>query len=160
MKFQFKLVIAAAVVCFGGCDSQKSAPVVDAVAPTVTEKPAKAADNSDQYTLSVNATDLGIGAVKVPVTIKPGSEFKINKEYPWKIKVDTASDGVKVLNPEFTRDTIALKDSAATFELDCNVAAAGAHKVQATGSFSVCNDNVCKNLRDEPLTIEFVSIAK
>ena len=122
------------------------------------KKAAPVAKTSSDYTVKVVAPDVRVGEPgKVRVEIKPASAFKINTEYPWKISVPS-SDQIKVSNTEIGKSNVELSKKSAAFTIDCTVDSAGDHKLGVVANFSVCNDDVCKNFRDEPIQIAFQAV--
>ena len=159
MKILSTIGVFVLLATLASCDSK---PEATTSAPTTTAPEAGIAkatpSESAAYAVKVEAPDVHVGEEgKLQVRITPGTGFKINKEYPWKIKVD-GTELVSVSNTEFDKTKFTLSDSVAEFSVDCQAEAAGDHKLSATANFSVCNDNVCKNFRDEPIEIAFQAI--
>lgn len=90
--------------------------------------------------------------------VKPASGFKINLEYPWKVEFKSASKGELSKTIVKKDDGIALDESRARIDVPFK-AAPGAVEVEAVASFSVCNENVCKNYRDEPIMLSLNATA-
>ncbi len=157
--FRFLLIIL--VVALWGCEKpQESSPTTTSPQPEKTAEPTapKKVDNSKLFKMSVAADDVRVGEdSKVKVTIKPGSGFKINKDYPWKVELQGA-ENITLTSKELKKDQFALSDDEATFTLDCKADAAGDHKLVGAANFSVCNDDVCKTFSDEPIEIAFQAI--
>ncbi len=86
--------------------------------------------------------------------VKPASGFKINLEYPWKVEFKAAKNAELARTVVKRDDGIALDESRARIDVPVS-ASRESVEVEAIASFSVCNENVCKNYRDEPIKLSF-----
>ena len=87
-------------------------------------------------------------------SVKPASGFKINLEYPWKVEFKKATNAELERKLVKRDDGITLDEARA--RIDVPVSESGENvEVEAIASFSVCNENVCKNYRDEPIMLSF-----
>ncbi|QDG54587.1 hypothetical protein FIV42_28730 [Persicimonas caeni] len=90
---------------------------------------------------------------KVELAVTPDGEFKINDEFSWKIEFADSPD-VQLAQKTVTSDQIEFSEMEATFPLLLEAKAAGVHKLEATGNFSVCRDTLCVPIMEAPLSFE------
>jgi hypothetical protein len=112
-------------------------------------------ENAKYYSVQISPAEVPASTeASVVVAIVPASGWKWNAEYPAKFKLSSA-DGVKLGKSEFsTRSGDVQADKDATrLSVPGVVAGAGAHSIDVTGSFSVCNETSCKIMRDEKFTL-------
>jgi hypothetical protein len=109
---------------------------------------------------SIQASDVstsagGEGSIVVTIKAKPG--FKVNKEYPHKVKAENPPDGVELKKSEATKADGTFKDES-TFEMTLPVKAvkAGSYDIELKVKTSVCNDSQCL-IKKETLTAKVVA---
>ncbi len=154
------LAVLAVVVSFG-CDNpsnqtEEPAASARAEAPVADDEADKAdstrkAKHTNRYDVSSPEQAIGAGQKqKVELGITSADGLKINKEFPWKIEL-TQPEGVAFAQTTFSKSQIDLGEKQATMAVFVEAEQAGAHQIEATGNFSVCNDTECYVIRDEPL---------
>lgn len=84
--------------------------------------------------------------VEVPVVIRSNPGFKINKDFPWKIKVPS-SEQLLAESAELDASAIELGETQARGVVRVKPTA-GTHQGKVIADFSICNDDVCKFYRD------------
>lgn len=84
--------------------------------------------------------------VEVPVVIRSNPGFKINKDFPWKIKVPS-SEALLADSAELDASSIELGETQARGVVRVKPTA-GTHQGKVIADFSICNDDVCKFYRD------------
>lgn len=124
--------------------AQPGAAVVKAPAAADPQAGAGAAKD-DTYDIAVETPDPvasgSEGTVRVKVT--PGAGWKMNHEYPTKLRV-TAPDGVTVTKAEQAKgDAERFEDAGATFAVTFTAASAGEKSFQAKLKFAVCTEATC-----------------
>ncbi len=78
--------------------------------------------------------------------VTPGAGFKMNKEFPVKLKLKPGTDW-KVAKEELKVADVKLNESALEFPLSLTPNVSGRVKLEALADFSVCNDQSCKLIR-------------
>ncbi len=131
-----------------GCDRQEF-DVDDDV--EVTES---SAELGTHYTLHVDAQDLVVGEEgEVGFKIRPGDQLEINLDFPWRVDFED-SDSLQLSDRQLSRDALDLSKERAVLPVDVTAMEPGEHRVEARADFSVCNDQRCDIMRDEP--VEFI----
>jgi hypothetical protein len=77
----------------------------------------------------------------VTVVVNAGEGYHINKEYPYKVKLDAPPAGVSY--PSDTIRDVNRSEKTATMSVPFNADAAGSATISGTCSFSVCTDANC-----------------
>ena len=101
--------------------------------------------SGEGYVVNVVNGETAVGAHgTVKVTIKATDGFKVNQDYPHKIKL---ADNAGV---DFDKKTYKKGDGrfegkkAFVFEIGATPKSAGSHAIEGKVKFSVCNDSQCK----------------
>lgn len=144
---------AALILAFAiGCDREEYDP--EAFAP---EQQA-GGGGSHHYSLQVEGTELEADSEDVvSVQVFPSSDLRINLDFPWSFEVQDAG-GLEIDEVELSSDDMELTEQRAAIPLKVAGAQQGEYRVEATGNFSVCNDEICHTLRGED--VEFVVDAR
>ena len=103
------------------------------------------------YTLTVEVPDsVSKGAEgKVRVKVVPKKGWKMNKEFPTKLKVE-APDGVTVKSQkQSVKDAERFDDAGATFAVDFKADASGKKAFTADFKFAVCTEATCDPKRQK-----------
>ncbi len=105
----------------------------------------KVVGGDDSYTLKLSAPEtLGAGeSGTVRVTVVPKTGWKMNKEFPTKLKV-TPPSGVEVVKDSQTAgDAEHFDEGSLTFAVNFKTSSAGEKAFQAKFKFAVCTDATC-----------------
>lgn len=126
-------------------------PAKPAGASDPTPEPAEKTLGDSSYTLTVDAPAAlakgGSGTVRVKVLPKKG--WKMNKEFPTKLKV-AAPEGVTVSKAKQTvKDAERFEDKGATFAVQFTADSAGKKSFTADFKFAVCTDATCDPKRQK-----------
>lgn len=89
----------------------------------------------------------------VVVTIKAFGEFKINQQFPFRLKLADPPEGVTFSKNVLKRDDGSFKEKEATFKFAFMPQKAGKYVLSGTVSLSVCNDKKCL-MEKVPLDVE------
>ncbi len=81
------------------------------------------------------------GTVDVVITAK--GEFKINAQFPFRLKLGEPPEGVTYPKAVMKRDDGAFSEKVGTFKVPFVAQKAGTYLVSCTVSLSVCNDKKC-----------------
>lgn len=147
-RYSVFLLLATLGLLMPGCKETRQIDTKNASAQS-PEPSTKSADK--KYSVEVPAAQEG-GA---HFAVKPASGFKINLEYPWKVEFKTTQHGELTRNVVKRGDGITLDESEARVDVPLDFKGGESTTVEAVASFSVCNDDVCKNYRDEPMMLSF-----
>ncbi len=154
-QFHSRPFILAAGVCaliFGaalvGCDRQEF-EVDDDV-----EVSESSAELGEHYTLHVDRDDLIVGEEGiVGFEIRPGDHLEINLDFPWRVEFDEV-EGIEFGEQQLGRGDLDLEKERAIMPVDLTALDEGQFRIEARADFSVCNDQRCDIMRDEP--VEFI----
>jgi hypothetical protein len=164
MKRYLKVSIVF-LVLIAGCEQQKSGPVAEPPTDEATEseeskqKPAKTPTPSTEALYEVAGPEQPVPvkkATEVTLQIRPAEGFKINKRFSWSFDFESA-EGLEVETASVGKDAIRLEDSGASIPVKLKAAKPGAHRLVATGDFSVCNDSKCELYRDETVAFDIAA---
>ena len=109
--------------------------------------------NSHHYSMRSSSTTVKAGdSQDIELTVLPGSDLKINLDFPWSIEFFD-SDDVELGAHELDGDEMDLSDDEAVIPVSVTVTEAGTHRIEAEGNFSVCNDDICHILRGEKVEL-------
>jgi hypothetical protein len=100
----------------------------------------------DQYLVQIEPPALRLGDPgALTVSIEGKAPFKFNREFPTRLELGTAPDGLEFPKPLLKRGDGALDDAGKVFTFKAPIVAkrAGDFAVEATLKFSVCNDDKC-----------------
>lgn len=126
--------------------------------PAWAEEPAPAGTKPEQATakvtkdtfeVSVTAPATCGGEAAAALLLAPRGPYKFNKAYPTSVTV-TAPAGVTLPKPKQKKaDATTVGEAGATFTIPyaCTPTATG--DLEAEAKFSVCNDQVCKLLKEK-----------
>ncbi len=130
-----------------GCDREEYDP--EAVAQEAQEH----VDRSHQYTMRVEGSEIDVGEESaVELLVLPGPDLKINNEFPWSIEFDEI-DGLVVERSKMNWNDMELQDEQATIPVSVTAKEPGQHRLEGRADFSVCNDERCDILRNEPVEL-------
>lgn len=154
------LLALATTLASVGCDQNKSGPVEpSAEEPTSatdeTTKPAPAPSSGEVlYAVKGPAQSVKVGEpADVKLSIEPSEGFKINKLFDWNFEFHP-NDAVTLESNQISSEGVQLEDSGATIPVKVTAESAGDHELNATGNFSVCNDDKCELYRDQEVTFK------
>jgi hypothetical protein len=100
----------------------------------------------DQYLIQIDPPALRVGEPgMLAVSIEGKAGFKFNRDFPTKLELGTAPDGLAFPKPKLKRDDGVLDADGKVFTFKAPMIAgrAGVYAVEATLKFSVCNDDKC-----------------
>lgn len=148
MKMRIFSLLAILFIGLVGCEREE----LDATAqPAEPAAEAVAVDKSDQYTVQVLEGELGVGDFEtLLVQVLPGPGLEINLEFPWAVRLGQV-EGLEFEAAEIKRDELDLTVERAQLPVKLKADQAGVYEVEARADFSVCNEERCDILRDEPL---------
>jgi hypothetical protein len=114
-----------------------------------TERPSALATTKlegDQYLIEIEPPELRVGtpgALRVSIEGKAG--FHFNRDFPTKLELGTAPDGLDFPKPVLKRADGALDEAGKTFTFKAPMTAkrAGEFALETTLKFSVCNEDKC-----------------
>jgi len=88
---------------------------------------------------------------EVTFEIRPADGLKINREYPvWSLQLDD-SNPIEMEKRSFDRNDFDLDEGKAAATTTLTIPESGEKTLSGTANFSVCNDERCHVLRDEPV---------
>jgi hypothetical protein len=127
-------------------------------APAVAVKPtAKTTDKTaakfveTPFKISFNNTESTAGKPAVTtINIVPLDGYKINKDFPNSLKIDTTANA-EIKKTDFTAQDAKLSEQLLSFGVDFTAKATGNLALSGAVNFSVCNERVCKLFRGEKL---------
>ena len=100
----------------------------------------------DQYVIQVTPPELRVGAPgELRVTIEGKAGFHFNRDFPTKLELGTAPEGLEFAKPVLKRADGSLDEAGKifTFKAPMTAKRAGAFALEPTLKFSVCNDDKC-----------------
>lgn len=167
MKSKLLLVLLGMGTVFGSCSSKHgSAELAKRQNRAGTEKLESQAKPSSEstlplkerqkyYTISLEPDTIPVGRKTiVTLSIVPSRGWKWNKEFPAKLKVSNTS-GLDVQESEFSKKSgIVVQEAEATIPIQISAPKVGLYHLELSGSFSVCNEKLCKIFRDVRLKFE------
>lgn len=119
---------------------------------------ASAQPQGERYSASLSSTTLVRGVeTTVFLHVTPGAGLKINKDYPWKVQWQTP-EGATIGQSVVDKAQMELSDELARIPVSLRTERPGSIPLKAVASLSVCNEDRCDILRDEPLGLEVQSI--
>lgn len=142
------------VLVLGGCgrDETPQAGVAQSEkAPAdPVEGPPRAKYVEDSFIVELSGPSaIGIGErASFVVTLRAGSGYKVNPEYPHKLRLKEAS-GLTFAQRVVDASSANVSKDAATFPIAVEATAPGAHKVAGQLAFSVCTPEKCLMERRE-----------
>jgi hypothetical protein len=146
-------LIAFFVVMTTACDREEYDVEASATSPEAGDERGGSL-NSDKYAMRVDGADVAVDdAATVNLEILPGSDLKINLDYPWEFEFSEA-DGVELAEERLRFADLDLTEERAIIPVGVTALEPGRHTVSGKGDFSVCNDDICEIMRGEP--VEFV----
>lgn len=109
-----------------------------------------AALGTKPYTISVVAPAAKVGAKgAATVTMKPGSGYHLNTEFPLSLKL-TLPDGVTTPKAELKKaDAKTFKEAEGSFDIPFVAASAGQKTIQGELRFAVCTETTCEPQRTQ-----------
>lgn len=151
------LIAALALACEKGMDSETGAVAIGASAdPQANQAPEsqRAANRASNYSARVQESRLSTEPEQtLALIVRPGRGLKINEDFPWKFDFD-AVEGLGMPATTLAGDQIKLEEMQALIPVSLGEVTPGTYKVEATGNFSVCNDDRCDILRNERMEFE------
>lgn len=142
------LVVMATMVVFAsiGCDREE-------FDPEAAESDDGPVDRSDQYTTEIDGATVVVDENnQVKLQVFPGPDLNINDEFPWMIEFDDV-EGLEFEQSDLRWDDMELTDDKATIPISVTAEDIGEYTVEAKADLSVCNEDRCDILRDEPLEV-------
>lgn len=142
------LITSTSVLIIVGCKGG-SAPPGPAPNPPVAEgKPAEPTlGKLDEKNFSVEMKATGPYKVgqqgTVEVVLEPKGEFHCNQEYPYKIKLGTAPEGVTYPQPIVKTDAITIEPAKAVMKVPFTANKSGESKLSGNFYFSICTSQQC-----------------
>lgn len=125
-----------------------AAPEEAAVAPKKGAVAAKM--EKPHFAVVVRAADASVGAeANAQVSLLAKGGYKFNKAYPTKVKLSSAAPALTWGKALLKKGDGAIDDSGARFKAAYTSKAAGKSPVEAQVSFSVCNDQTCKMIKEK-----------
>lgn len=79
----------------------------------------------------------------VDVVISAKGEFKINSQFPFRLKLGEPPEGVAYPKPVLKKDDGTFSEKQGTFKVPFVAQKAGTYTISSTVSLSVCNDKKC-----------------
>lgn len=138
-----KAAVAPAAIPAPSLPSPGATPAAAPEGAEAQANPAAADDSSYRIDVEAPATVASGAEGTVRVKVTPSSGWKMNHEYPTKLKVK-APDGVAVTKAELSKgDAERFDDAGATFAVQFKPGAAGEKSFQAKLKFAVCTDATC-----------------
>lgn len=150
------LALTLATTFAVGCERSEPAPEAQAIevatgSDGAAARPSSTAAKKSQYTVRLETTEVTVGKpTPVELVVLPGRDLKINLDFPWKFEFQPG-EAVAFENTTVSRDAMTLDDERARVPVTVEARQAGPITIEAVGSFSVCNDDRCDILRDEPV---------
>lgn len=144
--------LAIALLLVVAC--KESAPPAEGQVPAA-KKDEAAAKSDKQFAIEVKAPAAKAGEKgEITVVIKAAEGYAWNANYPASFKVGAVPAGVKLDKAEFDASAFQGGEKApkATLAVPFEATAAGSANLEATASFSVCNDEACLVYRNEKVT--------
>lgn len=142
------LVIAAVGVTIAACKGG-AAPPGPAPNPPITDaKPAEPTMgklDEKNFSLEMKAT----GPYKVgqqgtvEIVLEPKGEFHCNQEYPYKVKLGTAPEGIAYPQAIVKTEAITIEPAKAVMKVPFTASKAGESKVAGNFYFSICTSQQC-----------------
>ncbi len=146
-------LVAILLTLVTACDREEFEAEASATSPEAGQQAAPAG-GSDKYAMRVDGADVAVDdQATVNLEILPGSDLKINLDYPWAFEFNEA-DGLELAQGKLRITDLDLTEDRAIIPVGVTAHEPGRHRVSGTGDFSVCNDDICEILRGEP--VEFV----
>lgn len=135
-----------------GCEREELDATAVAPASEGAVEAQDKSDKSDQYRVQVMEAEPVAGEFEtVFVQVLPGPNLEINLEFPWAVRLGEV-EGLEFEPPALQREDLDLSVERAQVPVRLKAAQAGVYEVEARADFSVCNDDRCDILRDEPLS--------
>lgn len=141
-------VITAVVVTIAGCKGGSAPPGPAPNPPTTDAKPAAPTMGKlDEKNFSLEMKSAGPYKVgqqgNVEIVLEPKGEFHCNQEYPYKIKLGTAPEGIAYPQPIVKTDAVKIEPSKAVMKVPFTANKAGEAKVSGNFYFSICTAQQC-----------------
>ncbi len=105
----------------------------------------EAAVSSGFYQLETVVPEYGAAGVKqiVRIAVTPSGDWKINKQFPTELKIETLS-AVPVFNPiQHSKDAAVLRDDRLEFHIAATPAKAGEYALTLVMKFGLCRKGEC-----------------
>ncbi len=147
----------ALVATLAGCErAERVGESSPRSAPSSPESDDRGED--ERYDLKLANSDLRVGEeTTTALRIRAGEGLKPNREFPaWSLELESP-DGVRLDSTSWNRDDFTLESRRATVDLPIEATRAGDIQLQGHATFSVCNDQTCHVLRDEPVTLSLTA---
>ena len=149
-----------------GCDKTDSQSAEATATGATSATGTSSANTNSANTNSANKQRYGVLSPREPVAVNkkakvelaitPADGLKINKDFPWSLEF-SETPGVQLAQKSISKAQIDLDDSKATIPVMLEASAAGAHTLEASADFSVCNDTKCYVIRDERLSFDLAA---
>ncbi len=144
------LVLGLLVAACGGSTASEPDAKIGEGTPAIAST-AEAAEEEPPYDVDVQGWEGAAGEdAQLVVTVKARDGFKINKDYPHKIVLETPPDGVSL--PMMTvrkKDAKLDGDKSITYSIPAKAAKSGDYAVKGLVKLSVCNEEQCRMAKEE-----------
>ena len=138
------IVIGSLLVLVAGTVSAEEPPAAEP-----KPEPTTAQVTKDHFEMTLSAPKLCGGEAKAELALEPRAHYKFNKAFPTRVTL-TPPDGVTVPKAKLKKgDASSVTDRGASFAIDYTCAATASGEVQAEAKFSVCDDQVCKIIKEK-----------
>ncbi len=145
MKFSILAALAVMITMVVGCERE----TYDAEA--VQPESDSATSNSHHYNVRVGDARVAAGdEEEVVLEVVPSPDLKINLDFPWSIELESSED-LQLGASTIDADGMQLLEEQARIPVSVTAQSAGEYEVEGRATLSVCNDDVCHILRDEPV---------
>ncbi|NUN13507.1 MAG: hypothetical protein HUU55_07715 [Myxococcales bacterium] len=146
MRNTLGLHIVAALFAFA-CTAQS---------PTAAGQEAAADKKETTFVIDTQPAEAKVGDKStLKVTIKPGTGYKWNENFPAAFKIVTeAPKSVVFQRRDFDKTAFQTEAKQATLSVPFDATAANEETIDATATFSVCNDETCLIYRNEKVAMK------
>lgn len=132
-----------------GCERQSYD--AEAVGAVESGDEGTASSTSHHYGMRVGDSDVAAGeADEIVLEVLPSSDLKINLDFPWSIELD-APEGLELGASSIDGEGMDLTEEQARIPVSMTARGEGEYEVTGRANLSVCNDDICHILRDEPV---------
>lgn len=142
------LLISTSVLTIVGCKGGSAPPGPAPNPPIADGKPAEPTLgklDEKNFSLEMKATGpYKVGEpANVEVVLEPKGEFHCNQEYPYKIKLGTAPEGIAYPQAIVKTDAITIEPAKAVMKVPFAANKPGEAKVSGNFYFSICTSQQC-----------------
>lgn len=146
IKKTFGLHLVAALLAFA-CTAQ---------APAANGQEAAAEKKETTFVIDAQPAEAKVGdKSSFKVTIKPGTGYKWNENFPAAFKIVTEQPkSVVFQRRDFDKSAFQTEAKHANLSVPFDAKAANEETIDATATFSVCNDETCLIYRNEKVAMQ------